>query len=94
MIARIPMKPKIARIAAKPKACSSIAWQELLMQMNSKPDIVLVNREHLTEVCECHRIKTDRLAHLPSREEKGRKYISVNRLELFEFVQSHGRVCQ
>ena len=94
MIARIPAKPKIERIAAIPKGpprCGPASWHELIVAMNGKPDRVLVNRDIMQEVLECHDARDGCRPDLKA-EASGRKYVIVDRMALMAFVQSHGRI--
>lgn len=81
------------RPAAMPAACSHAAWHELLQLINSKPTYVLVRKDYLDEVMACHLRVTGDVYRWTTCREKGRKYYSIDRAELFGFVQVHGKAC-
>lgn len=80
--------------------CSADAWSDLLQVMNGRTDVVLPRQDYLDQVCQCHARRVDsaqllvQRRHLPSLTVPGRKYYSVQRLELMAFVNAHGKVCE
>lgn len=94
MIDRLPMKRKIARLAPLPKGpprCSEIAFHDLSLSMNAKPDRVVVNQDNLREVLECHRAREGQMPDLEPSD-AGRKYVTVDRMRLFQFINDHGEL--
>ena len=75
--------------------CLDCYDQELYKVMNARPDVVIVRRDAVDQVMACHLRTTGEPVHkaLPSLQQKGRKYYTVNRMELFGFVNQHGKVC-
>lgn len=82
----------IARIHPEPQGCSDASWRELVFVINSRPDRVVVKREAISECTMCHHTITGVIADLESME-SGTKYVTVNRMALFGFVQEHGAIC-
>jgi len=77
----------------KSQRCGAIAWHELLLAMNSKADRVVVSKDYLQEVADCHHRQSKDIYSFGDAE-ASRKYVMVDRRVLFQFVQDHGKVCQ
>lgn len=90
MIARI--KPKIERVRPAPVGCSELSWREIVFAMNALPQRVVVQQDALNEVLECHVREGGPTPDLTATIQ-GRKYVVVDRLALFAFVQEHGAIC-
>jgi hypothetical protein len=69
-------------------ACSQAAWHTLLTSSNANSEKVRVPAKALEEVLDCHAATGHMVPHAL------RASNNVPRLELFAFVQEHGRVCR
>lgn len=81
--------------STKKLKCSDDSAQELYQSMNARPDVVVVKRDAVDDCVLCHQRLTGRTPResLPSLEVRGPKYYTVNRMELFHFMNRHGKVC-
>lgn len=86
----------VERVRSQKKLrCGEDGWQHLLVAMNTTVELVVVQKQAITDCLCCHERLTRiaPLRALPNLRERGRKYCTVPRAELFAFVNDHGKVC-
>jgi hypothetical protein len=74
------------------RSCSDRAWRPLLIAMNKNQEEVEVSNEALDEVGQCH-VNAGYQIPRDLVRERGRKYCTVRREQLFDFVLVHGKAC-